>query len=693
MDFIARPNEEPVAEPSNPLEHDYTNLGRAAIGQGLGLGWGDEAEAWLRSKLTNRPMDEVHQEIKNSYAQYALKNPVTSAAAEFGGAFIPTVVGAIAEPFTGGASTPVTIAGGLRTAGALSKLKAAYEASPYFRGAVTGGVTGGVAGAGGAEEGERLQQGAIGSVLGTGLGVAIPAAIKGGSEIVDWAKGKLGPSAEYIKDKAAGYLARTGVTPEEILARKTADEAQGLPSSIINANRDLMALGEEAAKRSKSASNILEDTLENRQKGSRELVVGKNKEFIGGGNYYEDLDALKKELKEKSRPLYEEAHAFGTVNDPRINALLKEPEFAAYFDKAKQIARAEELAAITKGEDPSKYKLQDLYTFERSPDGTIIGIRNSPNQLPDARTLDYMKRAMDDTINSAYSSDKSTIKSTIPALKDTREGFLKLVDEAVPAYKKARNFFSNNKDIADAMNKGKDEFKKMDHEEVVKYVKGLNDGEKEAFKTGVLRDLYSDVMNPENVNAAQRIIGSPNNQEKLKALFDSPAKFELYKNSLQREAQLFHETNKFLQSTGNPKFKDSNQAGEFIADTFTGGPQQGIAKQVLRWISDPNMDDKTAKQVAKMLASKEPTEVAAAVKAIEDYSAKAAQKSEGLHDFARTTVRGINETLPPAPMVQTEEKNKSARSNDFESALARKKEQVQSANPAFEEALKRNRER
>ena len=198
--FIARPNEEPVAEPSNPLlEYDYKNLGRAAIGQGLGLGWGDEEEAWLRSKLTNRPMDEVHQEIKNEYAKYALKNPVTSAAAEFGGAFIPTVVGAIAEPFTGGASTPLTVAGAARTTGALSrlaetvapKLTAAYEASPYFRGAVTGGVTGGIAGAGGAEEGQRVEQGLWGTGLGTGLGVAIPAAIKGGSEVIDWAKDKV----------------------------------------------------------------------------------------------------------------------------------------------------------------------------------------------------------------------------------------------------------------------------------------------------------------------------------------------------------------------------------------------------------------------------------------------------------------------------------------------------------------------
>jgi len=30
---------------------DGLNFARAALGQGLAMGWGDEAEAWLRSKV------------------------------------------------------------------------------------------------------------------------------------------------------------------------------------------------------------------------------------------------------------------------------------------------------------------------------------------------------------------------------------------------------------------------------------------------------------------------------------------------------------------------------------------------------------------------------------------------------------------------------------------------------------------
>ena len=43
---------------------------RAAIGQGLGMGWGDEAEAWLRSRLPgSKGYDAELSQINREYAQ------------------------------------------------------------------------------------------------------------------------------------------------------------------------------------------------------------------------------------------------------------------------------------------------------------------------------------------------------------------------------------------------------------------------------------------------------------------------------------------------------------------------------------------------------------------------------------------------------------------------------------------------
>ena len=64
---------------------------RAAIGQGLMMGWGDEAEAWLRSKLGEGEYQNIVNKIRKEYGTYSEQNPVSSALAEFGGGALPGV--------------------------------------------------------------------------------------------------------------------------------------------------------------------------------------------------------------------------------------------------------------------------------------------------------------------------------------------------------------------------------------------------------------------------------------------------------------------------------------------------------------------------------------------------------------------------------------------------------------------------
>ena len=626
MELVTNPEQELANAPDvtlRPLPADYKNLARAAIGQGLMLGGGDEVEAWMRSKITGRPQDEVYQEIKDERGAYHQKNPVTSSLAEVGGAFIPMAVGAIAEPFTGGASTPLTVAGATRTAGALGRF-----GQHVFLGGGYGAIAGGLS----ADPGDRFRGAVQGGITGGLLGGSIAPAFHGVSHGYNWLKEKLASGTESAKDAAAGVLARTGVAPADLLARKARDEAQGIPSVLAQTNPELMAIAEKAANKNKEASEILRKEIAPINEGAIDRVKAQNTQKIGKGNYYDDLDALDKELKAKSDPLYDKAREFGVVNDPEVLKFFELPQFK------KAINETEELLAAD-GRQLPKVKVIDPATG-----------KETEKVVFDVESLDNIKRGLDSLIEKE--TDALTGKRTAlgRVYKNKQIEFLKALDEAVPAYKEARNFYSGNRDLADAMNKGKDEFKKMDHEEVEKYIKGLNDGEKEAFKTGALRDLYGRIIGPKQVNPGYEIIQSPQDQKKLEALFDgNKNNFDLYKAALQRESQMYGETSKFLKSAGQPGYKDNEVINQIISDTITGGPKAGLANQALRWINSSHMNDETAKQVAKMLASKEPAEVAAAVKAIEDYSARAAQRSETVGNRADVTVRGINAARPPAP--------------------------------------------
>ena len=111
-----------------------TNAARAFLGQGLGMGWGDEGEAWLRSKLGNQPYEQALQQIRQEYAQYARENPGTAMAAEFAGGMAP----AIGMMFVPGAQPAAAAQMQRSTLGTLGRL------------AALGGTTGAISGAGSA---------------------------------------------------------------------------------------------------------------------------------------------------------------------------------------------------------------------------------------------------------------------------------------------------------------------------------------------------------------------------------------------------------------------------------------------------------------------------------------------------------------------------------------------------------------
>ena len=89
---------------------DSLNFARALIGQGVGMGWGDEAEAWLRSRITGRPYEGERARINQEYNQFQERNPYGAPIAEFAGGVLPAVGAYMMMPFTGGATAPVAAA-------------------------------------------------------------------------------------------------------------------------------------------------------------------------------------------------------------------------------------------------------------------------------------------------------------------------------------------------------------------------------------------------------------------------------------------------------------------------------------------------------------------------------------------------------------------------------------------------------
>lgn len=644
----------------------YVGAARAAVGQGLGMGWGDEAEAWLRSKLAGSKGYETElAKINKEYAQYSEENPFVAPALEFGGGAAPAVVAMLTAPATGGATAPVAATAGARTLGALSRLSSqaakTLPNNPLARGAVVGGSTGAVSGAGSAKPGERGVGAVGGAAAGTVLGTAAPVVVRGGKNLVTFAKDRLGRDAGYIEDRAASKintaLERSGITPKEAAASMSLDRAAGVPSTLANTTRPTVGLAEIVTAKSEKAADILGDALESNKLGTRDRVVGQVKKGVGNkGDFYQQEQEMVQNLRANANTLYDEAYNFGTVNDPIITKVLQNPRFKTFFDEAKKIADNERLSAELRGEDPSKFKLDDLFIADDMGNVTL-------SKLPDVRTLDYIKRGMDAVIDKGYRGEGMS-SAEANSLKGLKKSMVAALDKAtevdgVSAYKTARQQYAGDAEVLDALRTGMTDFKKLDPEQVIAMMKGFSTAEREAFKTGAIRNIYATVMDPSgNINAAQRLIGSPEARDRLKVLFPSQAKFDLFKAALERENQLFQQSNKILSGSptarrqaGIEAFDNGESAvNAFVGNSITGGWVNSLMNLAATTATKAGVSDDVAAKVAKLLSSSKPEEVAAAVKILERNAAQTKRAVSNLNTGETGAIMGSTAAYAPAPM-------------------------------------------
>jgi hypothetical protein len=589
---------------------------RALLGQGLGMGWGDEAEAWLRSKAGEGDYEGNLKRINQEYAQYAKENPFVSGASEFVGGALPGV-GMMLVP---GGQAAGAAQLGRSTMGALGRL------------ALTGAATGVVSGAGSATEGTRGLGAVTGGVLGGALGAALPIGMRATGGAGRWLRDRLIPSdaraQSVATEKLSGALNEAGMTPQDIPRILEADRAMNVPSTVANTNFAMADLAKAVAQRTGRGTRRIEDTLIEQKLGARERTQQQVTKGLKPGDYYDDLEQLQKEMRERAGPAYEQAYSYGEVTDPKVLKFMKLPQFQQAAGKAEEL-----LAAEGRKLDMSR---------------------------PTVETLDQVKRGLDALIEGQTDSVTGKVTSLGRVYTQKKNEFLGALDAAVPDYELARGIYKGGAELTDAMRKGINEFGRMDHEQVIKLVAGMGEGEKQAFRTGVARDLYDKIMKPSgNFNAAQRLIGSPEMQAKLQPLFDNPAQFELFKNSLEREAQLFVQSNRILGGSETAKnifaresLDESGGLGEAVVQGAMGNWGNSLSNLAMTTLRKGQMNEKMTDKLAKMLMSKDPSEVAAVVRMLEEQAAQAIPKAARASALEAGVVTGAVSAFPPAPMVE-----------------------------------------
>lgn len=671
------------------MANDAANYARAFAGQGLGMGWGDEAEALARSQRGEGSYENILSDINKNYAAFSERNPVLAPVVEFAGGLAPMALGYIAAPFTGGASLPAAAAATARSAGALSRLASSVPgvggaltaaknivSNPFGRGAVVGGTTGAVSGAGSAEPDRRGEGAAYGTAVGGVLGGAIPAVIRGGGGAYNWLKDRLSKSDEYLDAKAVGKISGTmqgsNVTPDRLRTRIAEDQAMGVPSMLANMDKSLVTLGETVANRGGRGPDIMAKGITDQSEGARERVLGQVKKNYGTqGQFYQEERKIIDDLRTKASPYYDAAYKFGEVTDPKVLEFMKIPQFKEGYKAGQELLAADNRKIPGMGDNnPPNFSVEMLDQVKRGLDRLIEGQEKTLGGYTD--------------LGKVYIKQKNL--------------FLEELDRAVPEYGKARAIFAGDAEVRDALRSGMKDFNKFDHEEIQILMKSMSQAEKEAFTTGSVRNLQSTIMDPsQNINAAQKLIGSPETRAKLLALADNnQSKFNLLQTVLERESELFREGSKMISGSATARrgaaakaFDGDEGPGNLIVSAVTGGFWSSLSQKANKLIQSGSISDDVADRVATMLSSTDPAKNAAAVKVLEEYGIKAAKAAERAGERETGVIRAAAVSAQPSPrdssiegdideeIEKRRKKEKDENLPDIDVEIAKRKDEMQ----------------
>lgn len=452
-----------------------------AIGQGLGLGFTDEALAALRggyNTLTGGGgySEEYNKALTDERArleQYRKDYPYSSLAYEAGGAIAPVLGSMALAPFTGGSSTAVAAptAGRLAaaTAGAIrGGLGGAKYGAAYGFGSGEGGFADRAANAG--------VQGALGGIFGGALGAAgsaLKTTVVDG--LVNWIRNKTG-------DRMAGTVAREvqrlaeqgGMTPDEVV--------QGVAEGRLMAeNRTLESMIRKFYAEGGPAGAEIKRVLTARPGETRAAALEEVQGVLGSpGNPLANRRASEALTQEAEDLAYERAFAPSgvelTAPPETVNALaLIAQRVPAAVKKAAEVARVE-------------YGTRPF--FRELEDGTIEFTR-----APTVREAEVVYRALRDMKGAAYSAGDTTLAK---ATGRRAEEFKEAISPPSSPLAVARQEAANVRNARDAFEAGQAAARKSPDELalIIADIEGLGPDAMAAFREGLLTSIRGALSKP-----------------------------------------------------------------------------------------------------------------------------------------------------------------------------------------------------
>jgi hypothetical protein len=548
--------------PEKSFFQKYVDDPVRAMAQGATFGWADPIAARMGA-LTGQGSYE--ENLARERAQTAAIPGAIRYPAEIAGAIGSTV-----------AAAPATAAGAALTG---------VERLPWLARTVLGGGAGGALfGAGEAPPGERLTGAGEGAVVGGVLGPVAAGAGNIAGRIGAGVRNALLPQTGAATDLARA-LTRDELTAAELAQR--AAETQQIRSGATLADvggENVRGVLERVAQTPGAGRTIVTPFLSARQTGQRSRLASDLETLTGAKQTaVEAIDQTMADRASAAKPIYDIAFDF--------NARLV-PEVAAAWDR----------------ETATGYGRSILLNpnFRRTLQ-TEYGIRD-PANAPLMKQIDAWKKVADDQVADAIRSGQGNKARVLSGMRDR---MLDVLDEANPAYARARAAWAGPSKYLDAIDAGKDILSRgRSAQEVTRDFARLGESEQEGYRIGAVSAIVARMgEDPAKFADMTKYLRAPAMREKVAALMPTAEARDKWQRILSFEISSSELTGRALGGSATARrLAERDEAaslvGDLVLDAVTGASGVGLLKRLAtgapRWLRD-KLRQRTDAAVARML--------------------------------------------------------------------------------------------
>ena len=504
--LLGEPEEQPKTSKASALDAlleqsvDFmTGYTRSLVGQGAGLGFGDEAEAGIRSVIPGQgSYDENLGRIRGEIKQFGQDHPYIATGTELAGAMIPAIA-------SRGRTAPQSLA---RATGQNIATGAGYGAGYGFG---TGE---------GAED--RLSQAGISGLLGGAVGGAATPLVQAGV----WAGQRLAqpmmnriraianPEREAARSVATAIDVDRRVGSGGLTNQGTAIARQQTGQPIMNMDQGgevTRRLARSAANQSPEAGATLHGAIDDRFQGQGERITTWLRTRTGAtGEASTTRENLTQQARRANRPAYQAAYAAGDrgVWSENLERLTGSPDVLQAMKSAATTGKGRAVNDGFGQFNPGvRFNQQDILEFVPNAQGQ----RTHPN----LQFWDYTKRELDDAANAARragrNEEASRISESARQLRDE-------LDNIVPEYRGARQGAAQFFQAEDALEAGQNFINlNVDIADARRALARFSSAERALFQEGFVSSLMDKVNRiDDRANVIRRIWGSAKSRDQIR---------------------------------------------------------------------------------------------------------------------------------------------------------------------------------